>query len=751
MDGFGALSSPKLQAPTSDFPATEVQKRLWREWQGGLHLEDALCAVFRWRVSGPLTPELAREALHGLLLRHEILRTRFADGASGLRQVVADDGVPPLQSEDFSSAEDPVAACEQACQQDARRSFAPGEQLWRVSLFTQSSDTALLQLRLHNLLADGWSVGILIEDFAQLLQAAEAQGAMQLPEVELHYGDFACYQEALLADRGGLEAERTHWALALRGATPLSLPADHQKPAQRSGASILRSQLLPRELTDRLAERSRLQGGTLFSIVAAGWAATLARLTGAADLVLGAHSACRDDPGLDRVVGPVYNALPLRFDTNPASNLADFSRHVADVVRRALSNQRLPYERAVALAGLPHGSEQDLLRVNFTLQKGFTASVEGKAYGPFRFTPIPSPASPPLYALQAFVIERQEGWRASIEADGDLFEPLSIDGIMQLWLSCLNHLAGEDTITIGALPTPEALVHLAPKARSGETKPRPPSAKIIALQPMGRRPPIFVFNGQGIYHALASELGNEQPLLASVLYDPAKPVPYKVRPFEELASEHVRSIRLRQPKGPYFLGGFCVSGCLAYEAARQLRDLGEEVGFVAIFDAWAPGFIVSRPPIERALIRAAVRAGNRIRQIERLFKKELSLSQVLQTIALLRKTGLLDYLHRHGLPRDPPEVDPFGTPWYLDKFNEAKMAYKPKSLDVDVLLFASQDYNVPLLAPYKLGWSSLVQPLEVIPTPGGHFSLLQGMGAQLIAGRLTQAIGRVMESRRCAK
>ena len=51
---------------------------------------------------------------------------------------------------------------------------------------------------------------------------------------------------------------------------------------------------------------------------------------------------------------------------------------------------------------------------------------------------------------------------------------------------------------------------------------------------------------------------------------------------EDMAAQYIREIRKVQPTGPYFLGGWCLGGYLAYEAAQQLRAQGEEVALLAM-------------------------------------------------------------------------------------------------------------------------------------------------------------------------
>lgn len=127
---------------------------------------------------------------------------------------------------------------------------------------------------------------------------------------------------------------------------------------------------------------------------------------------------------------------------------------------------------------------------------------------------------------------------------------------------------------------------------------------LVPIQPTGSRPPFFCFHGAGgnvlIYRKLAQYLGSEQPfygLQARGLDGQSPPL----KTIEEMAALYVKEIQRVQPRGPYLLGGYCLGGTIAYEAAQQLCAAGEEVALLALFDTtnwhkvrltkWAKGFL----------------------------------------------------------------------------------------------------------------------------------------------------------------
>jgi phthiocerol/phenolphthiocerol synthesis type-I polyketide synthase E len=110
---------------------------------------------------------------------------------------------------------------------------------------------------------------------------------------------------------------------------------------------------------------------------------------------------------------------------------------------------------------------------------------------------------------------------------------------------------------------------------------------LVVIQPEGSRPPFFCMHGAGgtvlIYRDLARCLGPNQPFygLQAAGLDGVQPPLTRV---EDMATLYVKEIRRTQAHGPYFLGGYCMGGTVAFEAAQQLRAQGEQVALLALFD-----------------------------------------------------------------------------------------------------------------------------------------------------------------------
>ncbi len=132
-------------------------------------------------------------------------------------------------------------------------------------------------------------------------------------------------------------------------------------------------------------------------------------------------------------------------------------------------------------------------------------------------------------------------------------------------------------------------------------------SSLVAIQAHGTRPPLFLIHGAGGdvlwgYANLAEQLGSEQPVygIKSRALNGAE----EFSRLEDMATYYIGQIRRLQKEGPYYLGGYCFGGNVAYEMARQLVSSGEQVALLAMLDSapsncgyeqmrwWRPDFAV---------------------------------------------------------------------------------------------------------------------------------------------------------------
>ncbi|MEE9118017.1 MAG: amino acid adenylation domain-containing protein, partial [Calditrichia bacterium] len=112
---------------------------------------------------------------------------------------------------------------------------------------------------------------------------------------------------------------------------------------------------------------------------------------------------------------------------------------------------------------------------------------------------------------------------------------------------------------------------------------------LVPIHPGGSKLPLFLIHGAGgnvlLYRQLVKHLGSDQPVYGLQAKGLDGNEPFHTR-LEDMAAEYISEIQKLQPDGPYYLGGYCMGGTIAYEIARQLDKKGCQIALVAMFDTY---------------------------------------------------------------------------------------------------------------------------------------------------------------------
>jgi amino acid adenylation domain-containing protein len=332
-----------LPAETFSTPASFAQRRLWflDRFEPGSAVYNLPLAV---RFVGGLDPAVVEAALAGIVARHETLRTTFAVEDGEVRQVIHPGADGTLRRESVGGDAELAAALAA----EARRPFdlVTGP-LWRAVLYAGAPREHVLLLTLHHIIADGWSLGVLVREFSALYGARGRPAEAGLPELEIQYADFAAWQQEELS--GGAAARQlAYWRQKLAGAptNPL-LPTDWPRPPVMTLTGATERFECDAGLTHDLHELARAAGTSLFVVLLTSFAALLRRWSGATDLVIGTPVANRGRAELEPLIGFFVNTLPLRIDLRGQPTGQELCRRVAGVVLDALEHQDVPFERLV--------------------------------------------------------------------------------------------------------------------------------------------------------------------------------------------------------------------------------------------------------------------------------------------------------------------------------------------------------------------------------------------------------------------
>ncbi len=404
------------------------------------------------RLRGPVDVGALAAALAEVVRRHEALRTVFESADGEPSQVVRPPGPVPFPVTDLSAlaADQREEHARQAARADARAPFdlAAGP-LLRASLLRLAPDEHHLLLNVHHVVADGWSIGILIRELACCYAARVSGEPSALPPLPVQYADYALWQRDRL--RGGeLERQLAYWTGRLAGApTLLALPADRPRPAVQRFAGGYHEVTVPPEVVAGLREVAQEAGATLFMALVAALSVLLWRLSGTDDLCVGTPFAGRDRAELEGLVGHFVNTVVIRSQVDPRRGFDELLDQVRGHVLDAHAHPDLPFDQLVeALRPERHTSHSPLFQVMMVMQ-----NMPGGAVGLPGLTVAPLPTSTQAARFDLAVEASGQGSQLSLtlEYAADLFDAATIARLAGQLTRLLAQVAANPSRPVGEL------------------------------------------------------------------------------------------------------------------------------------------------------------------------------------------------------------------------------------------------------------------------------------------------------------
>ena len=331
-------------------PLSSIQRRIW--FYERLHAANPFYSIpLALRVRGPLDSARLREAWQHVVARHPALASVILPGEPPV-QCVRPGCVAPLGLTDWegrpAASDEFLLAQELAIQ--ARPLRADGAALAVAGLYRLAARDHVLLITLHHLVADGWSMAIVVEDLFTAYEALGRNASVSLAPLAASYFDYVRWHEAY-ARSGAFAQDLAYWGETLAGAPHrfdplpvLPLEAAPQEGALKHGRE---RRVCEARLHEAIGAWAAAHGGTEHSFLLAAWSALLHHWGACEDLVVGTVVAGRPAAEFDRVVGCFINALPLRVRIVLG---LDFEAHHAEVMESLLAayeHQHCPLESIV--------------------------------------------------------------------------------------------------------------------------------------------------------------------------------------------------------------------------------------------------------------------------------------------------------------------------------------------------------------------------------------------------------------------
>lgn len=287
-------------------------------------------------------------------------------------------------------------------------------------------------------------------------------------------------------------------------------------------------------------------------------------------------------------------------------------------------------------------------------------------------------------------------------------------------------------------------------------------------------PPLFLIHEvQGkilMYHTLSRHLKGDRAVYGLRPYG-KEGFPMLHTRIPEMVAYYISKIQTVQPHGPYYLGGMCAGGNLAFEVALQLEAKGEKVEFVALFDSLDVRQLENAKKVlsqedKKTRLESFARAlerGDRTLASPPKFWQRLKIVQqkvkgfvtykIQETVKRSLEEAKLR-IYRFCLDRHLPLPNFLGNIPVEEILKFAKRTYTIGGMYQGRLtLFRATraDENVPFDRPRIeltdnpfFGWEAhAIDGVDVCDVPGGHATMIQEPNVRVLAEQLQSCLDRL--------
>jgi amino acid adenylation domain-containing protein len=323
--------------------------------------------------------------------------------------------------------------------------------LFRIRMYRLDAQEYVMLFVPHDIIWDGWSFDLLVEELSALY-AAELQGVeADLPQLPIGYGDYAAWHARWL--QGPAYAEQLRfWRERLASTPPLPpLPADRPRQSGMSGRGGSDWVRVPKWLTESLHEVARDTRTTLFAVLLGAYAILLARMSGRRDVVIGTPLRGRSHEQIEPLMGQFTKLLPIALNVDPDLGFTSLVRNVRDVVLECFGHPDIQLEDLLAAVPSEHGSPRPLYQA--------LLSFEDTRHWPHRWGNVVHEQIPVVQqgATEDFglwLVEHADGLAGAVMFNAEHFDRDSATLFRDQFLSLIARIAERPDESVRALSAP---------------------------------------------------------------------------------------------------------------------------------------------------------------------------------------------------------------------------------------------------------------------------------------------------------
>lgn len=424
-------------------PLSFAQERFW--FEQNLNPDSrAYNITASCRLQSRVDYSILEQALRALVLRHEVLRTRFVEvGGVPAQEVLETPQVLSLELHDLRGLNEDECKNEVSStirEFGARPFDLSSGQLLRAALVRLSEADSYLVVTAHHIVCDGWSLGVLFRELRKLYQTLLNGQVDRSADLPIQYADYAIWERERLSS-SAVDPQVQYWKEKLKGApASIDFPLDHP----RKGSPIYESRLCPFQLdvatSESLKKLAKESAATPFMVLLAVFTTLLSRYSGKDDIVVGTPVSTRTNSQLEQLIGCFINTHLLRTVVSREITARELLKQVRSTVIESLTHGGVPFEvlvrelltkRDLSLSPL---FQQAFILLNTPQAQDFEVVSGGTALD-----------------MTLYMWEAEGSFKGSLEYDGALFDPETISCFTGCFRTLAREMAAQPDSPLGNL------------------------------------------------------------------------------------------------------------------------------------------------------------------------------------------------------------------------------------------------------------------------------------------------------------
>ncbi|MBT6488618.1 MAG: KR domain-containing protein, partial [Deltaproteobacteria bacterium] len=458
IDWVGDSEEEALESQSREItqPLSYAQKRMWffEELFPGSPLYHIQVGV---SFKGNFREQALRDALKALVARHESLRTVYLnDGGQPAQRILRDLPIP-LRLGNIANLSGDAFEQELAelKREDGNKPFDfTSGPLLRGLLVKVSDDTQNFYLTLHHIIADGWSVSLLLRDLGMLYDAYARQVPPALPELPLGYLEYSTWHNRHMQGEV-LEDGIEFWMKELAGQRSMTLPSDGVQPESGTFEGVKVPFFISPKLMESVKATAREMDATLYVVLLAAYKVLLARYSNATDIAVGTALGGRTRQEFQNLVGMLTNTLPVRTSMVEEPTLRELVSRVRRSSLRTFAHEDVPLDILVSRMARHRDAEHNAVFQSMFILENLPMpdlALHEVEIGLLMDAPDGSIDGTAKFDLSLVLLEKSGGLQGNFEIRKGLFSDAKAQRLVEHFEAILQAMTHSPDMDLWAVP-----------------------------------------------------------------------------------------------------------------------------------------------------------------------------------------------------------------------------------------------------------------------------------------------------------